>query len=404
MNTGFFGGAFDPFHIGHLAIIEAALESGRLDHLLVVPTGLPPHKSRKLAMSGYRWRMLQLALQDMPKTEISSLEVKRPGLYSYTALSLLAARSELEKRGWGKQKLFLVVGSDVLDTFDSWYKPREVMQQATLFCALRGELSSAEKKHCREKARELERRYGGKVEFFQMKAVELSSTELREALRSGETPKHVFPKAVERFLESNKPYCWMDEMNDLPEGTYLKLARYEQKIWDYLPAHRLVHSLNVAHYAMHLARVHRLDIEEAGMAGLLHDCCKHFPIEDQIRLARKRSPLRYLQREIVHGPAAASYLRQMWGIANENILRAIHYHTTARTGMSDLDKIIYLSDKTEFGRRFRGLEKIRHAAERDLDEAMILCLQEHCLALARDEKKIHPLTMACLNDYGLYKG
>jgi nicotinate-nucleotide adenylyltransferase len=72
---GLFGGSFDPFHLGHRAMLNAAWETGRFDRLLVMPVGTPPHKSTRISLATYRYEMARLGTKDLPFVELRDDEI-----------------------------------------------------------------------------------------------------------------------------------------------------------------------------------------------------------------------------------------------------------------------------------------------------------------------------------------
>lgn len=396
---GLFGGSFDPFHLGHERMIDAALASGEVSRVLVMPCGLPPHKTRRLSLAAYRYSMLEAALQGRSEVELSRYELQRPGQYSYTSETLKALRREAREKG-EKISLSLIYGSDALETMDSWHKPRKILKQAPMLIALRGN-DSEKREFYESRARALMDRYGGEIRFFPMEPIELSSTEWRERLARGENPNGNFNPAVAAFLVKNKPYLFAEDMNQISDEAYTRLAVLEQEIWEFMPLRRLVHTANVCQYAVHLALRHGQDADKAALAGLLHDVCKYMPVARQMKLAEAEGSIYPLNPNIAHGPAGAVYARDVFGMKDPLLLNAIARHTTTVPGMNDLDKIIYLSDKIEWGRDFNYLDEIREAAELDLNLAMKLCLREVLLALVRQHKKIHPQTLSAAKDYGI---
>jgi len=121
VRLGLFGGSFDPFHRGHLAVARAALDALGLGRVLVLPTGRPPHKpDRRFAPALARYAMAELALLDEPRIEVSGLELdeRRP---SYTVETLERLREERPAT-----ELVLIVGSDSLAELDTWRRWREI--------------------------------------------------------------------------------------------------------------------------------------------------------------------------------------------------------------------------------------------------------------------------------------
>ena len=128
---GMFGGAFDPPHLAHRALAEAALDQLGLDVLHIMPTGQAWHKARVLSSAEHRVAMCHLAFGDLPRTRIDRRETTRQGP-SYTADTLAKLARE-----YPGASLFLVLGADQLLAFKSWVRWPEVLEQAQLAVANR---------------------------------------------------------------------------------------------------------------------------------------------------------------------------------------------------------------------------------------------------------------------------
>jgi nicotinate-nucleotide adenylyltransferase len=128
---GMFGGAFDPPHLAHRALAEAALDQLDLDALHIMPTGQAWHKARALTPAAHRVAMCQRAFGDLPRTRIDTRETTRQGP-SYTADTL----AELAREYPGAT-LYLVLGADQLLAFKSWVRWAEVLERAQLAAASR---------------------------------------------------------------------------------------------------------------------------------------------------------------------------------------------------------------------------------------------------------------------------
>ena len=128
---GIFGGAFDPPHLAHRALAQAALEQLGLDVLHIMPTGWAWHKARVLSAAEHRVAMCELAFGDLPRTHIDTRETTRQGP-SYTADTLVELARE-----YPGGLLYLVLGADQLLAFKSWVRWPEVLQRAQLAVASR---------------------------------------------------------------------------------------------------------------------------------------------------------------------------------------------------------------------------------------------------------------------------
>jgi nicotinate-nucleotide adenylyltransferase len=129
--VGMFGGGFDPPHLAHRALAEAALDQLGLDALHIMPTGQAWHKARTLSSAEHRVAMCHLAFGDLPRTLIDTRETTRQGP-SYTADTL----AELAREYPGAA-LYLVLGADQLLAFKSWVRWPEVLERAQLAVANR---------------------------------------------------------------------------------------------------------------------------------------------------------------------------------------------------------------------------------------------------------------------------
>lgn len=401
LEVGILGGSFDPFHLGHRRLLEAALSVYDFDYFYLIPTSSPAYKERALSLSIYRYVMAQLATEDLNQVKLSRMELKHTEGPNYTVNTLNKLHKKWEKKTKESVQFKLVLGSDALDYFATWYKPEEILAQADLLIALRG-LDVKEEKSYRKKAKALQRAYGGSIEFFPMQPLEISSTDLRQQLLGNEVKKKSYQPEVADFLRQNRPYVFYADFQSLKPETHDQLRTFEQAIWHKMPVRRLVHVANVALYATHLACVHGLDADKAAVAGLLHDSCKNIPLPDQYTYVKQSGFNHAVNAAIAHGPASAYWNKMALGVTDEEIYHAVMYHTTGRPGMTPLEKVIYLADKIEFGRPFHDLDKIRQAAELDLDEAMRLCLQEVQLAMRRNFTSMHELSVKLMLELGMF--
>lgn len=146
-----------------------------------------------------------------------------------------------------------------------------------------------------------------------------------------------------------------------------------------LSEYRFNHSVNVAKQAKKLAKKYGADEEKAFTAGLIHDIMKDTDIDFQKRLIEKydgkMSETQLANSPVWHAQSGELFLRFELGVEDEEILSAVRYHTTARAGMSLLDKVVYIADYTSADRDYPDADVMREKAERSLDEAMLYGLQ-----------------------------
>lgn len=166
---------------------------------------------------------------------------------------------------------------------------------------------------------------------------------------------------------------------------------------------RLSHSLGVRDMAEKLARRCGVEPVKARLAGLLHDCARDMSRDELFREARQAG-LSIGEEEkqfpvLLHGPVGAVICRREFGVDDPEILRAIALHTTGSRGMTILDKVIYVADKVEPGRRYKAAESLRKAALADLDAGMKACLANSIAYLVGAGDMIHPETVKAWNDF-----
>ena len=128
---GIFGGAFDPPHIAHVALVRQAIDQLALDELRVVPTGEARHKARPLSAAQHRLAMANLAFADLPKVVVDDMETRRAGpSYTIETLREIKAQSPFAE-------LFLVIGADQARKLNTWHLWQELVQTATICVAER---------------------------------------------------------------------------------------------------------------------------------------------------------------------------------------------------------------------------------------------------------------------------
>lgn len=165
---------------------------------------------------------------------------------------------------------------------------------------------------------------------------------------------------------------------------------------------RYNHSLNVADSAVKLAEKYGADKEKAYLAGLLHDICKETPQNEQLKIMTDfgiiLSNVEKNAFKLWHAISGSAYVRNVLKIDDEDIVAAIRYHTTARAGMSLLEKVIYLADFISADRSYDGVDELRAAAEQSISKAMDIALTFSIVELIGQGRAIHPDTVFAYNE------
>lgn len=165
---------------------------------------------------------------------------------------------------------------------------------------------------------------------------------------------------------------------------------------------RYIHSLNVADEAKKLAEKYGADAEKAYICGLLHDAVKNCPEEEQLKLIREAGielpPVEADNPKLWHAPAGAAFMRDVIGIKDEDMFNALMYHTTARAGMSILEKTIYIADYISADRDYPGVEDMRKWAYEDIDKAVLEGTKYSLSDLLKQNREINKNTIEAYND------
>lgn len=160
---------------------------------------------------------------------------------------------------------------------------------------------------------------------------------------------------------------------------------------------RYLHSLKVAEEAKSLARIYHKDERGAYFTGLIHDIAKDFSDEENLYYARKyRLDSKLLEddyKDIVHADIGALVAKERYGV-DDNISKAIEYHTIGNVLMNDFAKIIFIADKIGRKSLSPNLLKVKELAyQGKLDSALLLCLEKEKEKLESLSKKMHPNTI-----------
>lgn len=175
-----------------------------------------------------------------------------------------------------------------------------------------------------------------------------------------------------------------------------------------LPKKRFFHTLGVAHTAVCLAMRYKEDYKKAQLAGLLHDCAKCIPDHKILAICKSFgipvSDTEHKSPYLLHGKLGAYYSKTRFGIEDEDILNSIIYHTTGRPAMSILEKIIFLADYIEPGRReIEGLSQIRDIAFDNLDKGVYWALKNTLNYLKNQRNPELQIDNMSQNAYNYYK-
>lgn len=189
--VGIYGGTFDPVHHGHLVAATEVQASLRLDRLVFMPAGRPPHKgAQEITPAVQRVRMLELALAGRSHFALSALDLAddRP---SYTAELLTRLRD-----AWGVQhELFFVMGEDSLRDFPTWREPERIAALAQLAVVARPNVDA----DCDAVVRAVPG-LAGRVHLVPIPQLDIASQDLRARVAAGRPIAYQVPLAVEEYI------------------------------------------------------------------------------------------------------------------------------------------------------------------------------------------------------------
>lgn len=203
---GIMGGTFDPIHMGHLILGEKAYEQLKLDKILFMPSGNPPHKKDRIgrASDEERVEMVKRAISGNPHFELSLVEMHEKG-YTYTFHTL-----ETLKKENPDTEYFFIIGADSLYSFETWMEPERICQACTLVVATRNHTPIMELN--REMAR-LSDKYHGVFLRLDTMNIDVSSEILRDWIRKKQSVRYYMQDSVIAYIEENQIYIHDKEKN-----------------------------------------------------------------------------------------------------------------------------------------------------------------------------------------------
>ena len=230
----FFGGTFDPPHIGHKEMLLAARNAYPNAHITVMPTFLPPHKQTFYAASAAdRLNMCKIAFGDVKNVAISDYEIKKQGKsYSFETLAYL-------KNEYPDKEILFLMGTDMMKSFGSWKNPQEILRLSTpLLCYRKGDGEAAD-----ITAKNFEKEFSVKPFVLPFDGVEASSTDIKIRYMLS-LPVTTADDKILGYIKENGLYNGDEKFKFIREN--LKPARIE-------------HTAGVVEYALDHAAYYKLD-------------------------------------------------------------------------------------------------------------------------------------------------
>ena len=379
---GIYGGTYNPPHIGHMRAAAHGIRALELDRLLLIPSAISPHKElpEDSATPQQRLEMMMMSARGLEKAQVSGIELSREGT-SYTYHTVMQLRAE-----YPDGQLILMMGTDMFLSFLTWYKAKEILKHVTLAVFYRGE---KKEKPAVDAQKENLEALGAKVCLVENPVTAISSTDLRRMLVFNCADAFLCP-GVGDYIRKHGLYHTDEDYRNLP------MDQLEKVVIELLNPNRVAHVLGCRDTAVELAKRWGADETDAARAGILHDITKALDGPLQLTLCDEYDILlsKFSQEnpKTLHALTGSLVADQIFG-ENEAVVEAIRYHTTGRPNMGLLEKILYIADYIEPCRNFPGVEALREAAFRDIDQALLMGMEMTIAHVARQGQQLAQTTV-----------
>ena len=280
-----------------MAIAACALDEAKLNRVLFLPTGNPPHKHDGLEDAEHRFEMTRLATLREPRYSASRIEIDRAGVI-YTVDTLIQLRKQ-----WPDAELFYMIGEDTLLDLPNWRTPDRVFELCTFLVCRRSTWDASG--HPLVKSMEAR---GAKFQYLSLPP---AGCERDGHPRRAHAGPHTH--GVAHAGDGVHPHHGAVRRNRDTRGADAMYPRLRLA----LSEKRLLHSLLVAATARRLAALHSLNQEECELAGLLHDCAKCMPLQTLQHIAKDHRLLldkeTFQSDNLLHGPVGAVIAETEYG-------------------------------------------------------------------------------------------
>ena len=193
----FFGGSFDPIHNGHLYIMNQTYTYLELEKLFILPNNNPPHKDKLNTTNEQRCEMINLAIGDDSRFELSDLEASNQLHYTVDTVKRI-------REIYQNDEIYFIIGADSLLDFDKWYKPKEILQYVSLAVLPRDDKRSNE--DIQSLCKVAETKYGGHIIPIVINKYDISSTDIRLRIQEGKSIRGYVSECVEEYILRNGLY------------------------------------------------------------------------------------------------------------------------------------------------------------------------------------------------------
>ncbi|NVJ65546.1 MAG: nicotinate-nucleotide adenylyltransferase [Gammaproteobacteria bacterium] len=202
------GGTFNPVHYGHLRIAEEMLNLFPKAEISLMPAAFPPHRSKPSASPEQRIAMLDLALTSSPQLQIDTREIEREEP-SYSVVTLEQIRQEAKD-----SCLIFIMGTDAFAKLDSWYQWQKLLTLTNILVIKRpgsglprkGPVAKLMTEQRLDDISDLAKHQYGKISYYQMPLLDISSTYIRNQIKCGKSPRFLLPNDILDYIKQNHLY------------------------------------------------------------------------------------------------------------------------------------------------------------------------------------------------------
>ncbi len=369
MKYAILGGAFDPLHSEHMALIEGIINSKLCDKIILVPSYNPPHKSKKLVSFEHRITMLTLYCGKNSNIIIDTIE-RDMGLddsYAYKIIPKI-------KEKYGINEYFYAIGGDSMIMFHKWVEPQKIADEVTLIVAGRKGYIGVEEAIENEK-----NNFNAKIVLLNCELREFSSTELKGRLELDYNLDDFILHEIASYISAHNLY-----------KNYTNIVKYVQSK---LSERTYNHSVRTAIFALKYANLLGLSYEKVLLASLLHDVAKCTIFNEY--------EYKHTHNRVKHQYHAKYLIETELNSTDADILDAVEFHTTGKPNMSTLGKLVYVADKLEEHRNYPSVDILRQTVDEDFEAGFKLVVKNQLEFLKKSAQAIDDLTLQCAIWYNI---